>query len=68
MNLGAENQNKIYKGRDEKMSDKNSIIPKAEYEEPKMEIICFSHDDVITTSSNGDENQGEWDPQSIDNF
>ena len=38
-------------------------VPKAMYEEPKINIIQFSCADIITTS--GDPNQGEWDPQCI---
>ena len=42
------------------------IVSKTMYEEPKIDIIQFSCVDIITTSINGDENQGEWDPQAID--
>ena len=35
----------------------------AMYEEPQMDIVYFSCADIITTSGNGDDNQGEWDPQ-----
>ena len=36
------------------------------YEVPTIDIIKNSYVDVITTSGNRDENQGEWDPQTID--
>lgn len=39
------------------------IIHKVMYEEPQIDIIQFSCADIITTSGNGDEDQGEWDPQ-----
>ena len=42
---------------------KQDIHSKAMYEEPKINIIQFSCADIITTS--GDPNQGEWDPQCI---
>lgn len=35
-----------------------------EYEEPTVEIVMLSKDDVVSTSGpGGDGNQGEWDPQ-----
>ena len=37
---------------------------KANYEIPTMNLIRFSCADMITASENGDENQGEWDPQN----
>ena len=40
--------------------------PKTNYENPFIAIIQFSCADIITTSKNGDPNQGEWDPQSIE--
>ena len=39
---------------------------KTNYEVPTIDIIHFSCEDIITTSGNGDVNQGEWDPQAID--
>ena len=39
--------------------------PKTNYAVPTIEIIQFSCADIITTSGNGDPNQGEWDPQFI---
>ena len=39
--------------------------PKIAYEIPTIDIIQFYCVDVITTSGVGDENQGEWDPQTI---
>ena len=39
---------------------------KENYEIPTIDIIKISREDVITTSGKGDENQGKWDPQSID--
>ena len=44
------------------------INPKTNYEVPKIDIIQFSCADIITTSGNGDENQGEWDTQAIDDY
>ena len=38
------------------------------YEEPQIDIIQFSCADIITASGLGDENQGEWDPQCIDDM
>ena len=40
------------------------IVSKTTYKEPQIDIIRFSCADIITTS--GDPNQGEWDPQLID--
>ena len=43
-----------------------TLIPKyskLEYEPPKIEIISFSCEDIITYSG-PDENDGEWDPQT----
>lgn len=37
----------------------------AEYEHPQMELVLFSTTDIIVTSGGGDENEGEWDPQSL---
>ena len=39
------------------------IFFKTKYEEPRIDLIKFSCADIITTS--GDPNQGEWDPQCI---
>ena len=39
---------------------------KTNYEIPTIDIIRFFSEDIITTSRNGDPNQGEWDPQVID--
>ena len=36
------------------------------YEVPQISIIQPAYADIITTSVNGDANQGEWDPQLID--
>ena len=44
------------------------IVSKMMYEEPKIDIIQFSCADIITASGLGDENQGEWDPQCIDDI
>lgn len=38
-------------------------VSKTVYEKPKIDLIQFSCEDIITTS--GDPNQGEWDPQKI---
>ncbi|MBQ7322313.1 MAG: hypothetical protein IJW99_09465 [Clostridia bacterium] len=46
---------------------KNTIVTeKNTYEQPEMEVICFTIEDIITTSTPGDENQGDWDPQNMD--
>lgn len=45
---------------------KQDIPIKAMYEEPQIDIVQFSCADIITTS--GDLNQGEWDPQCINDF
>ena len=39
---------------------------KRAYDPPRIEKICFDCVDIITTSGNFDTNQGEWDPQTID--
>lgn len=44
------------------------IVSKTMYEEPQIDIIQFFCADIITTSGLGDENQGEWDPQFIDDI
>ena len=36
---------------------------KINFENPAIEIINFSCEDIITASGIVDENQGEWDPQ-----
>ena len=41
-------------------------VSKTMYEEPKIEIITLSRADILTTSGNIDDNQGEWDPQVVD--
>ena len=39
---------------------------KAKYVSPKMDLIRFSASDIITNSpTGGDANQGEWDPQPV---
>ena len=50
------------------MKSHQSIVSKTMYEKPKIDIIQFSCADIITTSGNFDNNQGEWDPQVIDNI
>lgn len=45
------------------MKQANSTILKAIYQEPQIDVIQFFGADVITTSGNRDENQGDWDPQ-----
>lgn len=50
------------------MKSHQRTIPQTMYEEPKIDIIQFSCADIITTSGNLDDNQGEWDPQVIDNI
>ena len=36
------------------------------YEDPQIDLIQFSCVDIITAS--GDPNQGEWDPQVVDDI
>ena len=36
---------------------------KENYEVPTIDVIYLLSADIITTSGNGDSNQGEWDPQ-----
>ncbi|MBQ7322310.1 MAG: hypothetical protein IJW99_09450 [Clostridia bacterium] len=50
---------------------KNTIVTQNEglkktYEHPEMETIYFTVEDIITTSTPGDENQGDWDPQDLE--
>ena len=40
------------------------VVFKTMYKEPQIDIIQFSCADIVTAS--GDQNQGEWDPQFID--
>jgi len=47
-------------------STQQHIAHKSNYAPPQIDIIRFSFLDIITASENGDENQGEWDPQLID--
>ena len=47
---------------------KRCIIPKVMYEEARIDIMRFSDVDIITTSGNRDENQGEWDPQLLNDM
>lgn len=46
---------------------KQTIFPKdkAKYVSPKIDVIRFSPADIITASGIGDKNQGEWDPQTV---
>lgn len=37
-------------------------MPKKQYEKPELEVTVFVTEDILTTSSNIDDNQGEWDP------
>lgn len=37
---------------------------KTKYVSPKIDVIRFSSADIITVSG-GDANQGEWDPQPV---
>ena len=41
----------------------NRIRKNSNYICPKIDIVKFSCLDIMTTSKNRDENQGEWDPQ-----
>ena len=41
---------------------------KSKYEEPKMAIIPVLQEDIVTVSDFGDQNQGEWDPQNLDDL
>jgi len=38
---------------------------KVVYEQPIIKIVEYQDKSVITSSGNKDENQGEWDPQSL---
>ena len=41
-------------------------MQKEQYENPELDIIIFSTEDIITTSSNNvDDNQGEWDELGV---
>lgn len=42
----------------------NPSIRKAVYEKPHIDITQLLNTDIIATSVNGDENQGEWDSQA----
>lgn len=35
---------------------------KKQYKKPKLEVTVFVSEDILTASSNLDDNQGEWDP------
>lgn len=50
------------------MNQPENVEWKAEFEEPAMEILHFSYDDIVTVSTVIDENEGEWDPQEIDDL
>ena len=51
------------------MNNTQQIIhSKMNYEVPTIDIIQISCVDIITASGNGDANQGEWDPQTIDDY
>ncbi len=39
-------------------------MKKKQYEKPELEVTVFVSEDILTTSSNIDNNQGEWDPLS----
>ena len=50
------------------MNNTQKLPPsKINYEAPSIDIVRFFCTDIIITSGCGDENQGEWDPQAIDN-
>ena len=38
------------------------------YKEPQVCILYFSRADMMNTSENGDGNQGEWDPQGVNDI
>ena len=38
---------------------------KNNYNSPNIDIFPFLYADIIITSANGDQNQGEWDSQTI---
>ncbi|MBR4872336.1 MAG: hypothetical protein IKV00_00725 [Clostridia bacterium] len=46
------------------MKQTNFQKEKTAYVSPKMDVIRFSASDIITVSG-GDANQGEWDPQTV---
>lgn len=50
------------------MNQPENVEWKAAFEEPAMEILHFSCDDIVTSSTFIDENEGEWDPQKIDDL
>ena len=50
------------------MNQPKNVEWKAEFEEPAMEILHFSCDDIVTVSTVIDENEGEWDPQEVDDL
>lgn len=39
-------------------------MKKITYERPQIELVKFESEDIITASGLGNENIGEWDPQS----
>ena len=59
-----------FSGGDEMEQTKRQqyIVFKTMYDEPQIDIIQFSCADIITASGLGDENQGEWDPQCVDDM
>ncbi len=44
----------------------NNTVQKS-YQKPKCDIVVFSCVDIISTSGEGDKNQGEWDKQEDSN-
>ena len=43
-------------------------MQKKQYEKPDFNTIVLLAEDILTTSSNIDDNQGEWDPLSPRGF
>ena len=45
--------------------NQQNFVRKMMYEDPKIDVVQISCADIITTSGNSDDNQGEWDPQTV---
>ena len=48
-----------------KMLQSECAVSEAIYEQPRLEIVCFTSVDLMAKSG-GDENEGEWDPFNED--
>ena len=44
------------------------VSSKSKYAEPKITIIPVLREDIITASDVSDQNQGEWDPQNLEDL